>query len=111
MRIRTSMWVLGLTLGALAATPAFAAAPQAASSAKTMTPQQQKMADCSHQSKGMKGDAHRKFMSECMHGKTATAAPGGTSQQQKMKTCNADATAKGLKGSERKSFMSACLKG
>jgi hypothetical protein len=57
----------------------------------------------------MKGDAHKKFMSDCLHGKTATAAK--PTQQEKMKTCNADAKAKALKGAARKSFMSTCLKG
>jgi len=111
MRIRTSMWVFGLTLGALAASPAFAAGAQAATAHKTMTPQQQKMADCSRQSKGTKGDAHKKFMSDCLHGKTMATAPARTTQQEKMKTCNADAKTKGLKGTERKTFMSTCLKG
>lgn len=108
MRIRSSILALGLVLGAMAAAPAFAAGTQATTH-KTLTPQQQKMAACSHQSKGMKGEAHKKFMSDCLHGKSA--APGMTSQQEKMKTCNADAKAKGLKGAARKSFMSSCLKG
>jgi hypothetical protein len=70
------------------------------------------MATCSHESKGMKGDAHKKFMSDCLHGKTAAAAPTAkTTQQEKMKTCNADAKTKALKGAARKSFMSTCLKG
>ncbi len=111
MRIHSSMLALGLTLGALAAAPAFAAGAPAATSAKTMTAQQQKMATCSHESKGMKGDAHRKFMRDCLHGKTAAATPARTTQQEKMKTCNADAKAKSLKGADRKSFMSTCLKG
>lgn len=114
MRIRTSMLALGLTLGALAAAPAFAAAQSSAPAHKTMTAQQEKMATCSHESKGMKGDAHKKFMSDCLHGKTEAAAPATpakTSQQEKMKTCNADAKSKALKGAERKSFMSTCLKG
>jgi len=115
MRIRTSMLALGLSLGALAAAPAFAAGAQTASTHKTMTAQQTKMATCSHESKGMKGDAHKKFMSDCLHGKsTAAATPmksGKTAQQEKMKTCNADAKTKALKGAARKSFMSTCLKG
>ena len=115
MRIRTSMLALGLSLGALAAAPAFAAGAQTASTHKAMTAQQTKMATCSHESKGMKGDAHKKFMSDCLHGKsTAAATPmksGKTAQQEKMKTCNADAKAKALKGDARKSFMSTCLKG
>jgi len=108
MRIRTSMLALGLTLGAMAAAPAFAAG---ATPQKPMTAQQSKMAACSHQSKGMKGEAHKKFMSDCLHGKTMAAAPAKTSQQEKMKTCNADAKTKGLKGADRRAFMSTCLKG
>ncbi len=116
MRIRSTMLALALSLAALAATPAFAASSTAA---KPMSSSQQKMATCSTQSKGMKGDAHKQFMSDCLKGKTTTAststAPalpnGKMSQQDKMKACNADANGKKLKGSERKSFMSTCLKG
>jgi hypothetical protein len=109
MRIRSSMLALGLTLGALAAAPALASGAQAAAH-KPMTAQQSRMAECSHQSKGMKGEAHKKFMSDCLKGKTA-AAPAKTTQQEKMKSCNAEAKQKGLKGAARKSFMSSCLKG
>jgi hypothetical protein len=109
MRIRTSLLALGLTIGALAAAPAFAAGA-ATSTPKAMTAQQSKMASCSHQSKGMKGDAHKKFMSDCLKGKTA-AAPAKMTQQEKMKSCNAEAKQKALKGAARKSFMSSCLKG
>ena len=112
MRIRTSILALGLTLGALAAAPAFAAGAQTATAHKPMTAQQSKMASCSHQSKGMKGDAHKKFMSDCLHGKTMAAAPTAkTAQQEKMKSCNAEAKTKALKGAARKTFMSTCLKG
>jgi len=89
------------------------------------------MSDCSHESKGMKGEEHKKFMSECLkskappaevkagmgakpdakaESKAAAAAPKPT-QQEKMKTCNADASKKNLKGDDRKKFMSECLKG
>ena len=111
MRIHSSMLTLGLALGALAAGPAFAATAPSTPVHKPMSAQQQKMATCSHQSKGMKGDAHKKFMSDCLHGKTTAAAPAKTTQRDKMKTCNADAKAKNLKGADRKSFMSTCLKG
>lgn len=86
---------------------------------KTLTPQQQRMSDCSKQSKGMKGDERRAFMSSCLKGKSVTPAAdqapvakaAGSSQQNRMKTCNADAKVQALKGAERKSFMSSCLKG
>lgn len=93
---------------------------------KALSPQQQRMSDCSKESKGMKGDEHKKFMSECLKSQSApsdvkagmmkpdakaeTAAAKPT-QQDKMKTCNADAGKKKLKGDERKKFMSDCLKG
>jgi hypothetical protein len=85
---------------------------------KTLTPQQQRMSDCSKQSKGMKGDERRAFMSTCLKGKHSSqdAAPApvaktGSSQQNRMRTCNADAKTQALKGAERRSFMSSCLKG
>ena len=117
MHIRIATLALGLSLGALAAAPAFAAGATTAPAHKTLTAQQQKMATCSHESKGTKGEAHKKFMSDCLHGKTtAAAAPAAapaakTTQQEKMKSCNADAKTKALKGAARKSFMSTCLKG
>lgn len=77
---------------------------------KELTPQQQRMSDCSKQSKGMKGEEHKKFMASCLKGET-TAAAAKPTQQDKMKSCNADASAKKLKGAERKNFMSTCLKG
>ena len=43
-----------------------AADPPKDTPAKQLTPQQQRMSDCSKASKGLKGDEHKKFMSECM---------------------------------------------
>jgi hypothetical protein len=102
-----------------------------AAEGKTMTPQQEKFANCAHQSKGMKGEEHKKFMSECLKGKSAEASmkseeseathkvqeakketkSAATTQREKMKTCNAQAREKKLKGKDRTSFMSECLKG
>ena len=84
-------------------------AAQAADAKKELTPQQQRMSDCSKKSKGLKGAEHEKFMSDCLKGEDAKPAPA--TQQEKMKTCNADASRKNLKGDERKAFMSSCLKG
>jgi len=107
-----------LVLAALAAASALAAGAADAPK-KPLTPQQQRMGDCSHESKGMKGDEHKKFMSECLKSKDSPAevkaamagAGAKPSQQDKMKTCNAEAGGKKLKGEERKKFMSDCLKG
>lgn len=96
--------VIAATLGTalLVAGASFAAEP-----AKTLTPQQQRMADCNQQASGKSGDERKAFMSACLKGESSAA----TTQQQKMKTCNADASKKSLKGDERKAFMSNCLKG
>ncbi len=118
MRIRSMTFALALSLAAFAAAPAFAAS-SAATTTKSMSSSQKKMAACSTQSKGMKGEAHKQFMSDCLKGKTTSASTATApalpnskmSQQDKMKACNADANGKKLKGSERKSFMSTCLKG
>ncbi len=115
-------------IGALALTSLLAAGvASAATPSKPMTTSQQRMAECSHQSKGMKSAAHKKFMSECMKGHAAApmaghemAKPmmggkhmmnGKAMQQEKMKDCSAEAKTKKLSGAARKTFMSNCLKG
>lgn len=112
-----------LVLAALATASVLAAAAADApkdAAKKPLTPQQQRMSDCSHESKGMKGEEHKKFMSECLKSKDSPAdvkaamgkgAGAKTTQQEKMKSCNAEAGKKSLKGDERKKFMSECLKG
>ncbi len=110
---------LALALGGLLAGQA-----ALANTSGKMTAQQERMATCSHQSKGMKGEAHKKFMSECLKGHAAPMAAGKmehaaakpamsarAAQQAKMKSCNAEASGKKLKGAERRSFMATCLKG
>ncbi len=109
-----------LPLAALACGLALAA--QADDDAKASRPTYHDyFASCAHQSKGMRGEEHQRFMSECLkdHGwqqaahtaeprKPATAtAP----QQHRMQSCNEEARAKNLHGDERRAFMSACLKG
>lgn len=114
---------------------AFASSASAAEG-KSMTPQQQKFTNCAHESKGMKGEEHKKFMSDCLAGKTHEMKPGAAHEgmtassvmksekskthaatskmmtsREKMKTCGAEAKNKKLMGSERKAFMSECLKG
>ena len=85
--------------------------------------QQGRFAACAHESKGLRGDDHQNFMSECLKGHgaeaealkreatahRALAEPSG--QQGKMKTCNDEAGRKNLHGDERRAFMSSCLKG
>jgi len=103
----TSSLVLALAL-AVGSGAAFA---QASNSGKSLTPQQERMVQCNKQATGKTGDDRKAFMSACLKGETAAAAPSAkATQQEKMKTCNADATSKSLKGDARKSYMSTCLK-
>jgi hypothetical protein len=94
---------LAVTAVLMFSTAAFAATP----ASKPLTPQQQRMSDCSKQTAGKKGEERKAAMSACLKG---TATPAVTTQQERMKSCNADAKAKALSGDARKAFMSQCLK-
>ena len=100
MKKLLTLITLGLTLGLGTAHAADEKAP-----AKKPT----KLAQCSSEAKGLKGDEYKKKRDECMKGDAAPAAASGkTAQQEKMKSCNTEA--KGKKGDERKAFMKDCLK-
>ena len=92
---------------ALAASFMFALNAGAAEEKKELTPQQQRMADCSAKAKGLKGDEYKKARDGCLKGET-TAKKELSPQQQKMADCNAKA--KGLKGEEFKKTRDTCLK-
>jgi hypothetical protein len=111
MKLASRSLIAFLVATTFAAGTAFAA--EAAKTDKPLTPQQQRMTDCNKQAAGKKGDDRKAFMSSCLKGETAAAAPAAkpATQQEKMKTCNADANTKKLKGDERKTYMSTCLKG
>jgi psiF repeat-containing protein len=105
---------------AFAVASAFAAAPSLGSeSDHKPTSQQSRFATCAHESKGLKGEEHHHFMSDCLKGHSegahkkeqghATAGEGG--QHNRMKSCNEAAGRKDLHGDERRAFMSSCLKG
>ncbi|WP_423596852.1 PsiF family protein [Roseateles sp. MS654] len=97
--------------GAMLALAAFGVhAADEAKPKKELTPQQQRMSDCSKQSKGMNKDEKSTFMSACLKGEAASA-PGKklTPQQQKMSTCNTEAKTSGKQGAERDKFMKECL--
>ena len=78
-------------------------------------------AACAHQSKGLHGEEHHAFMSECLkdHGwqnahkaeAHKTSAEAATPQQHRMQSCNEEAGKRNLHGDERRAFMSTCLKG
>ena len=111
-----------------AALAALAADPPKDAPKKQLTPQQQRMSDCSKASKGLKKEEHDKFMKECLKkdstidvsqpakmgdGKPtdAKAGSGKPTQQEKMTSCNKLADKDKLKGDARQKFMSDCLKG
>jgi hypothetical protein len=103
-----------ITLAAAAAFALFVSAPSGAqqTQGKTLTPQQQHMAECSSANKGKTGDAYKSAVSQCLKDKSSTTnGKTLTPQQQRMKDCNAKAGAQSLTGDTRKTFMSTCLKG
>lgn len=101
----------------LSAVPAFAV-HAAEGDAKPSNPQN-RMAACTHEAKGLKGDERDRFMNWCLKAQGADAGPlkearhdaSGHRQQNRMKSCNEQAGKKDLHGDERRAFMSACLKG
>ena len=84
------------------------AADAASAPAKKLTPQQQKMADCSAANKGKTGDDYKSSQKACLSG---TAAPAAAStpmtQQQKMAACSKQN--KGKKGDDYKTAQKTCL--
>jgi hypothetical protein len=59
-----------------AVSPLAIAAQQKTDTAKpkrTLTAHQQRFADCAHKSKGLKRDAHNKFMHDCLTGHDTTS--------------------------------------
>jgi len=96
MNARTALSAVSLIV--LCATPALAAESGGGNKAQTT-----RMSQCSAEAKekGLKGDARKEHMSQCLRNPGSQAAA---------KECNASATEKGLKGERRKEFMSECVK-
>jgi psiF repeat len=67
--------------------------------------QQDKMAACNTKAKGMTGDEHKKFMSDCMSAKPAPPPKA----ESKMAMCNKQTA--GLSGDARSKAQSECMKG
>jgi hypothetical protein len=65
--------------------------------------QTNRMSQCSTQAKeqGLKGDARKEFMSQCLRDPAARTAA---------KECSSAAAEKGLKGAQRKAFVDDCVK-
>jgi hypothetical protein len=110
MKAKSTLVACAAAAALLLALPTRAAEPEKPT-------QQSRFAACAHESKGLKGEEHQKFMSECLkghdpeHAKDVHRASAEGGQQNRMKECNEEAGRKNLHGDERRSFMSACLKG
>ena len=107
-------------IAACAALAALITLPALAADSETRPgSQQSKFAACAHESKGLRGDEHQKFMSDCLKGHASPdkkaanhrASDETGTQQNRMRTCNEDAGRRDLHGDERRAFMSSCLKG
>ena len=97
---------LALTLAAAGVFAADAAAPAAS---KQLTPQQQKMADCSAANKGKKGDEYKSAQKACLSGTPAPAAAPSAPMTQKEKMAACSKANKGKKGQDFKDSQKACL--
>jgi hypothetical protein len=66
-------------------------------------PQTTRMSQCSADAKGkgLKGDARKEYMSQCLRNPAAQTAA---------KECGSAAAEKGLKGEQRKAFVNDCVK-
>jgi hypothetical protein len=82
------------------------ASAAAAGASKPLTPQQQKMSDCSKANKGKTGDDYKNGVKSCMNGEPAAASAPKT-QQQKMSDCSK--ANKGKTGDDYKNAMKTCL--
>jgi hypothetical protein len=91
--IVTGVFVIALAFGANA---------MAAQSGSGTSAQNNKMIQCSAaaKEKGLKADARKEFMSQCLRSPAAQAAA---------KACRADAKGQGLKGAKRRAFIRDCV--
>lgn len=97
--------IVALPMSAISVMSAYAADNPA-------TPQQSKMAGCSKQNKGLKGDEFKQAQKECLSKNATAAKPAGASekpvsQKSKMSACSKEN--KGLKGDEYKTAQKNCL--
>src|SRR4051812_23102633 len=95
-----------LLVAAFLAAAASAGPATAADMAKPTGGQQSKMTSCNAEAgtKGLKGDARKSFMSDCLKGGSAST----TAASPKMQQCIAQAEQKKLAGAAKTSFMKKC---
>jgi hypothetical protein len=109
MTLRSRNLLAAALVSMCCAAPVLAQTTPAAPQQKTLTPQQQRMSECSTANKGKTGEAYKAGVASCLKAKPAEEKTL-TPQQQKMKDCNAQAATQSLSGDKRKTFMSTCLK-
>jgi hypothetical protein len=109
-----------LLLAACAAIACLAVLPLSAEEPATKAQSQRdKFAACGHESKGLKGDERREFMSECLKGHGPDTAireardtmAGDAAEESRRRPCTEEADRRKLHGDERRTFMGSCLKG
>jgi hypothetical protein len=107
-------------LAACAAVASFSVLPLRAEEPAAKAPtQREKFAACGHESKGLKGDERRDFMSECLKGHGPDTAGheardtmvGDAAEESRQRPCSEEADRRKLHGEERRAFMGSCLKG
>ena len=104
-----------LMLAACAAAASLTVLPLRADDSAAKAPtQQEKFAACGHQSKGLKGDERREFMSHCLKGEADTALRDtmiGDAAEESRQRCHEEADRRKLHGEERRAFLGVCQKG
>jgi hypothetical protein len=90
-------------LAAIFAAAALHTLPALAADSGGKKSQTTRMSQCSTEAKekGLKGDARKEHMSQCLRSSTSQIAK---------KECTTNATEKGLKGERRKEFVTECVK-
>ena len=104
-----------LMLAACAAAASLTVLPLRADDSAAKAPtQQEKFAACGHQSKGLKGEERREFMSNCLKGGADAALSDtmiGDAAEENRQRCHEEADRRKLHGEERRSFLGVCQKG
>ena len=104
-----------LLLAACAAVASLAVLPVRSEEPAAKAPtQQEKFAACGHQSKGLKGEERREFMSSCLKGEADTALRDtmiGDAAEESRQRCHQEAERRKLHGEERRAFLGVCQKG
>ena len=104
-----------LLLAACAAIACLTTPPLRADEPAAKAPtQQEKFAACGHQSKGLKGEERREFMSHCLKGEADAALRDtmiGDAAEETRQRCHEEADRRKLHGEERRTFLGVCQKG